>query len=193
MRHIAVFCASHKGKNPHFESAAQELGQLIALGGRTLVYGGSNLGYMGTVSDAVLSRGGRVVGVIPTIFSDEVIASQPVSELVTVASMAERKEYIIHRSDGFVALPGGIGTLDELTEVLVANQLGLCSKPVGILNVDGFFDFFLNQISEMEKEGFLRYGVMESLFVEQSPDILLKKMDAFQPIPEDKLSKAIRR
>lgn len=193
MRHIAVFCGSHKGKNPHFQSAAQRLGQLIAMQGRTLIYGGSNFGYMGVVSEAAMQAGGYVVGVIPTLFSDEVIQSQRVSELVKVASMAERKEVIIQRADAFVAFPGGIGTLDEVTEVMVANQLGMCCKPVGLLNVDGYYDAFIAQMALMSEEGLMREGLGRTLFVASTPDEMLQMLDGFNPDYDREIVRNFRR
>ena len=153
---ISVFCASSQPHNTRIAEAAAELGHRLALGGHTLLYGGSNLGLMGVVSSAALQEGGRVVGVIPTLFSEEIIRSQPVTELVRVRSMAERKEYIIARSDAFVALPGGIGTLDEVLEVMVANQLKQIDKPMYLLNLDGFYNLFLEQLRQMHQMGFVR-------------------------------------
>lgn len=181
INNIAVFCGSHIGRNPNFQSAAQQLGTLIAQQCRTLVYGGSNLGYMGVVSTAALDGGARVVSVIPTIFSDEVINSQPRAETVRVASMQERKSHMIALCDAFVALPGGIGTLDELTEVLMSNQLGLCCKPVGLLNIDGYFDPFIQQVYNMTDEELFNPATGETLFVDADPQRLLAKLDAFVP------------
>ena len=164
---IAVFCGSSLPRNKEIVEAAAVLGRRIAQEGHTLVYGGSNLGLMGVVSGAALEEGGRVVGVIPTLFSEEIIRSQRVTELVRVRSMAERKEYLIARSDAFVALPGGIGTLDEIAEVMVANQLQIVDgkrvldgtyrqKPMILLNIDGYFDPFLAQIQRAHDEGLMR-------------------------------------
>lgn len=156
---IAVFCASSEPKNPDYKQAAVALGSEIARRGHTLVYGGSNLGTMGHVSGAALAAGGEVIGVIPTLFSPEIINSQPVTELVKVASMAERKEYMIQHCDAFIALPGGIGTLDEILEVMVANQLNIIkTKPVVLFNPDGFYDHFIQQIETMGENGFFRSG-----------------------------------
>lgn len=156
---IAVFCASSEPKNPDYVLSAIELGKEIAFRGHTLYYGGSNLGTMGHVSGAALDAGGEVVGVIPTIFSDDIIYSQSVTKLVKVASMAERKEYLIHHCDAFIALPGGIGTLDEILEVMVANQLNIINrKPIVLYNPNGFFDNFLRQIDVMGDNGFFRSG-----------------------------------
>ena len=164
---ISVFCASSQPHNTRIAEAAAELGRRLALGGHTLLYGGSNLGLMGTLSGAALEQGGRVVGVIPTLFSEDIIRSQPVTELVRVRSMAERKEYIIARSDAFVALPGGIGTLDEVSEVMVMNQLQIydgqrvldgsyITKPMILLNINGFYNHFLEQMRLVKEEGLMR-------------------------------------
>jgi len=163
---IAVFCGAALPLEGGIVEAAQGLGRWIAQQGHTLVYGGSDLGIMGCVSGAALEAGGKVVGVIPTIFSDEVIESQPVSELIRVGSMAERKERIIAMCDLFIALPGGIGTLDEVSEVMVYNQLNMtigkvrngsgCQKPMMLLNLEGYYDGFLAQVRRSRQAGLLR-------------------------------------
>lgn len=148
-------------------AAARELGRRIAQEGHTLVYGGSNLGLMGVVSGAALEAGGSVVGVIPNLFSDDIIHSQRVTELVRVSSMAERKERIMEACDAFIALPGGIGTIDEVSEVMVMNQLQIVdgqrildgtykTKPMILLNIDGYYNPFLAQLDAMRAEGLLR-------------------------------------
>ena len=169
---IAVFCGSSMPHNKEIIEAAAVLGSRIAQEGHTLVYGGSNLGLMGAVSGAALEAGGRVIGVIPTLFSDDIIHSQPVTELVRVRSMAERKERILEMCDAFVALPGGIGTIDEVSEVMVMNQLGLVrdrsgashqhwqrvldgtykTKPMILLNIDGYYNPFLEQLRVIKEE-----------------------------------------
>ena len=154
--HISVFCGASLPHSEQITEAARQLGRAIARGGHTLLYGGSNLGLMGATSGAALQEGGRVVGVIPTFFSDDIIHSQPVSELVRVRTLAERKEYLIAHSDAFVALPGGIGTLDEVLEVMVANQLHHLDKPMILLNLGGYYNPFLAQLDAMRAEGLLR-------------------------------------
>ena len=164
---ISVFCGATLPHNQEYTNAAKQLGQLIAQGGHTLLYGGSNLGLMGEVSGEALRCGGHVVGVIPTLFSEEIIRSQAVTELVRVRSMAERKEYLIARSDAFVALPGGIGTIDEVSEVMVMNQLQIVddqrvldgsyrTKPMILLNIDGYYNPFLEQLRLVKEEGLMR-------------------------------------
>ncbi len=154
--HISVFCGASLPHSEQIIEAARQLGRAIARGGHMLLYGGSNLGLMGVTSSAALHEGGRVVGVIPTFFSSEIIQSQPVSELVRVATLAARKEYLIAHSDAFVALPGGIGTLDEVLEVMVANQLHHLDKPMILLNLGGYYNPFLAQLDVMRDEGLLR-------------------------------------
>ena len=154
--HISVFCGASLPHSEQITEAARQLGRAIARGGHTLLYGGSNLGLMGVTSGAALQEGGRVVGVIPTFFSDDIIHSQPVSELVRVRTLAERKEYLIAHSDAFVALPGGIGTLDEVLEVMVANQLHHLGKPMILLNLDGYYNPFLDQLRLVKEEGLMR-------------------------------------
>lgn len=153
---ISVFCGATLPHNKAYIDAARQLGRLIALEGHTLLYGGSNLGLMGVVSSAALAEGGTVVGVIPTLFSEEIILSQPVTQLVRVSSLAERKTHLLAHSDAFIALPGGIGTLDEVTEVMVANQLQHTNKPVMLINLDGYYDPFLQQLERFQTEGLMR-------------------------------------
>lgn len=172
---ICVFCASSTPHKSEYLDAARQLGQLIANNNQSLYYGGSNLGLMGAVSSAAYDRGGHVCAVIPTFFSNEIINSQPVSELIKVESMSQRKEYLISESDAFIALPGGIGTLDEVMEVLVYNQLGplrdnaFCPKPIGLYNPDHFWDTLLEQIRVMGENGFFRQGKAPCII--SNPDI----------------------
>ena len=192
---IAVFCGSGLPGDSRITHAAETLGRRLAEEGHTLIYGGSNLGLMGVVSGAALQEGGRVVGVIPTLFSEEIIRSQPVTELVRVRSMAERKEYIIAHSDAFVALPGGIGTLDEIAEVMVANQLQIVDgkrvldgtyrqKPMILLNIDGYFDPFLAQIQRAHDEGLMHTtaGLVAVSSVEECLNILNTLSNQSNPI-----------
>ena len=183
--HIAVFCGSSLPRNKEIVEAAAALGRRIAQEGHTLVYGGSNLGLMGVVSGAALEEGGRVVGVIPNLFSDDIIHSQRVTELVRVRSMAERKERIMDACDAFIALPGGIGTIDEVSEVMVMNQLQIVdghrildgsyrTKPMILLNIDGYYNFFLEQLRLTKEEGLMRSdaGLVAAASVEDCLSIL---------------------
>lgn len=186
--HIAVFCGSSMPHSNEIAAAARELGRRIAQEGHTLVYGGSNLGLMGVVSGAALEAGGSVVGVIPNLFSDDIIHSQTVTELVRVGSMAERKERIMEACDAFVALPGGIGTIDEVSEVMVMNQLQIVdgqrildgtykTKPMILLNNDGYYNPFLEQLRLTKEEGLMRSdaGLVAAESVEEIFSILSSK------------------
>ena len=177
---IAVFCGSSMPHNEKIVNAARELGRRLAEEGDVLVYGGSNLGLMGVVSGAALEAGGHVVGVIPTLFSEDIILSQTVTELVRVRTMAERKERILEMCDAFIALPGGIGTIDEVSEVMVANHLQIVDgkrlldgsyrqKPMILLNIDGYYGPFLEQMRVVKEEGLMRSdaGLVSAASVEE--------------------------
>lgn len=183
---ISVFCGASLPHNSNYTNAARELGRLIAQGGHTLLYGGSNLGLMGIVSGRALEYGGRVVGVIPSLFSEEIIRSQPVSKLVRVDSIAQRKQYLIAHSDAFIALPGGIGTVDETFEVLVSNQLGLIQKPIGLLDTNHFYQNLIAQLGHMETEGFYNLTNAGYLILEDQPERLLQNLASYRPTHENK-------
>jgi uncharacterized protein (TIGR00730 family) len=181
---ISVFCASSHPHDKQISCAAGELGRRLALAGHILLYGGSNLGLMGTVSGAALDAGGTVIAVIPTFFSNEIINSQPVSQIVRVKSMAERKEYLIANSDVFIAFPGGIGTLDEVLEVMVSNQLGPLrdtdhrDKPIILFNHDNFYVPFLQQIDVMGRHGFFRSGRRPNINIARNIDEIFQLLNA---------------
>lgn len=178
---ISVFCGASTPRNQNYIDAAQCLGELLARRGHTLLYGGSNLGLMGAVSRAAYNNGGTVVGVIPTFFSEEIIRSQPVSQLVRVTSMSQRKDYLLSHSDAFIALPGGIGTLDEILETMVANQLNLHHKPVGLLNTNNFYRPFMTELRHLEQEGFYNLATARYLFLEEQPSRLLQQISDYRP------------
>ena len=152
---ICVFCGAKTGNNPLFKEAARELGVLIAQRGFRLVYGGGHVGLMGVVADACLQVGGEVVGVIPAALEQKELAHDRVTELRVVDSMHERKALMEKLSDVVVALPGGFGTLDELNEILTWKQLGFHSMPIYLLNIDGYYDQFLEFLKRCHSEGFI--------------------------------------
>jgi TIGR00730 family protein len=178
---ISVFCGSHFARNPHFKETAEHLGRTLASRGIKLIYGGSNLGYMGAVSAAAYQAGGKVVGVIPSFFTSEVVLSQGGGEKLMVDSMGERKTRMDEMCEAFIALPGGVGTLDEVTEMLTANQLGKVIKPVGMLNVDGFFNPFVEQLNLMISEGLMYQSTMDSIIVRDNVEDMLAALEAFVP------------
>lgn len=152
---IAVFCGANTGRDPGILHAAQEMGRTIAQRGWGVVYGGGHVGLMGAVADAALEAGGNVIGVIPGFMSEKELAHQGLTELIVVHDMHERKMRMHERSEAVVALPGGFGTMDEVFELLTWRQLGLHTKPIGLLNVNGFYTPLLEQVVRMEQDGFL--------------------------------------
>ncbi len=170
---ICVFCGSSKGFNPIYADSARELGELIATDGHTLVYGGGNIGLMGIVADAVLEKGGNVIGVIPGFLMQKEVGHTGLTELEIVPGMHERKKRMADLSDAFITMPGGWGTLDETAEILTWKQLGLIQQPIGVLNVNGFFDTLLQQMNLMVDEGFLNPTNLKSVKISNSPKQLL--------------------
>jgi uncharacterized protein (TIGR00730 family) len=169
MRAICVFCGSAFGKRQAYTDAAAELGRALASAGIRLIYGGSRVGLMGVLADACLRAGGEVVGVIPLSMVEREIAHLSLTDLRIVGSMHERKALMAELSDGFVALPGGIGTFDELFEILTWRQIGIHNKPGGLLNVDGYFGPLLALADHAVEEGFLRPAHRLNLLVEADP------------------------
>jgi uncharacterized protein (TIGR00730 family) len=181
MRSVCVFCGSNAGARDAYSEAAREVGCAIAERGLTLVYGGAAVGLMGTLADAALAAGGRVVGVIPRALVERELAHSGLSELNEVGSMHERKAMMADRSDAFLALPGGAGTLEELFEVWTWAQLGHHRKPVGLLNVDGFFDALLRFLDHQVGELFIRPEHRDMLIVERDVIRLLDRFATYNP------------
>jgi uncharacterized protein (TIGR00730 family) len=155
MLHIAVFCGASTGYDPVYMENARTVGRTLAQRGIGVVYGGGHVGLMGAVADAAMEAGGTVVGVIPTFMTHKELAHDRITELVMVRDMHERKMVMHERSQAVIALPGGFGTMDELFELLTWRQLGLHAKPMGLLNIHGFYNGLLEQMAHMEREGFL--------------------------------------
>jgi uncharacterized protein (TIGR00730 family) len=173
---ICVFCGSSKGHNSVYSDAAKELGGLFAYHQHTLIYGGGNIGLMGILADSILSKGGRVVGIIPDFLMQKEVGHTGLTELEIVHSMHERKKRMADLSDAFIALPGGWGTLDETAEILTWKQLSLIHQPLGMLNINGFFDPLLQQMRLMVNEGFLNSANLNSVKVSSSPEKLLSQL-----------------
>jgi len=186
LRHLCVYCGSNFGASPVYRDAAEQLGALLATRGITLVYGGGNVGLMGVLANAALQRGGQVIGVIPHWMVAKELAHKGVTKLHVVESMHDRKQLMADLSDGFIALPGGIGTLEELIETFTWLQLGLHRKPVGALNVAGYFDPLLAQLRRMCDERFLKPSHLDSLLVADRAEVLLGKMESFRPTAAEK-------
>jgi uncharacterized protein (TIGR00730 family) len=179
MKRVCVYCGSSGGANPVHREAAVNLGALLAKRGIGLVYGGGNVGLMGVIADAALDAGGEGIGVIPSALMDKELGHTDVTKLHVVGSMHERKQLMADLSDGFIALPGGIGTLEELFETFTWLQLGFHSKPVGLLNVAGFYDHLLTFLGHASAEQFLRAEHLDSLLVESNCGPLLERMIRF--------------
>jgi len=173
---LAVYCGSRFGDAPAFTDAARTIGRLLGESASTLVYGGGRVGLMGTVADATLAAGGRVVGVIPQALMDREVGHSGLSELHVVQTMHERKQMMAQRADAFVALPGGIGTLEELYEVWSWQQLGYHDKPVALLNVDGFYDALLEFTRVSHTRGFVSAAQFEALLVDDDAARLLDRL-----------------
>jgi len=183
---LCVFCGSSTPPDPRYADTARALGTLVAGRGIDLVYGGGSVGLMGEIADAALAAGGRVLGVIPTgLFSREV-AHPALTELREVGSMHERKQLMYDLSDGFVALPGGLGTLEELAEVTTWSQLGLHAKPVVLLDVDGFWDPLVAQLDKMVAVGLLKQANRELIQRAATPEDALTALAAAHPPREQK-------
>jgi uncharacterized protein (TIGR00730 family) len=182
---ICVYCGSGPGRNPAFTEAAQEFGRALAENGIQLVYGGGSIGLMGTLAGAVLDHGGVVTGVIPDFLVNREHMLTRAQERIITRDMHERKRIMFERADAFVALPGGIGTLEELVEQLTWAQLGRHMKPILILNIDGFWEPLCTLLDHMEKLEFIRAGLTVDLLVaERVEDILPKLIGAARPVPE---------
>jgi uncharacterized protein (TIGR00730 family) len=185
-KRICVFCGSSVGADPAFAAAAKSAGEVLAERGVELVYGGGNVGLMGIVAEAVLGKGGRVIGVIPQSLVDRELAHQGISDLRVVSSMHERKALMADLSDGFIALPGGYGTLEEFCEILTWAQLGLHQKPFGLLNVQKFYQSLIAQIDHAVQMKFIRPQHRALLMTSDTIEGLLEQFAAFKPLPVHK-------
>lgn len=183
---ICLFCGSNSGSNPAYAEAASDLGRGLAARDITLVYGGGNIGLMGVAADAVLAAGGRVIGVIPGFLKDKEVAHGGLSELHVTQTMHERKALMEDLSGGFIALPGGFGTYDELFEMLTWGQLSVHQKPIGLLNVAGFFDPLLAMVQHGVREGFIREDNLALFVVADTLPVLLEGMNAYRANPSAK-------
>ncbi|WP_236795793.1 TIGR00730 family Rossman fold protein [Amycolatopsis sp. GM8] len=189
MRRICVFCGSSTGNDPVYAEQAAVLGKLLAERGIGLVYGGASVGIMGVVADAVLAAGGEAIGVIPEHLVRAEVAHQGLTELHVTADMHERKAKMAELADGFLALPGGAGTLEELAEVWTWAQLGLHSKPLGLVDVAGYYQPLREFFDHMVTEGFLRQEFRDLVFVDSDPVALL---DAFATYQAPNIAKWIK-
>ena len=181
IRRLAVFCGSNPGSRPAYVEGARALGRLLCERGIGIVYGGSSVGLMAALAEAVLDELGDIIGVIPKMLVEREVAHKALTDLRIVDSMHERKSLIAELSDGFVALPGGIGTLEEFFEIWTWAQLGVHDKPCGLLNIAGYFDPLLAFLDRAVEEKFVREVHRSMVIVESEPQALLARFEAYQP------------
>ena len=181
MKKICIFCGSSMGFDPIYKEKAAELGHVLADHGCELLFGGGSVGLMKVIADVMMERGCKVTGTITQHLLDMHVGHPEIDELIVVESMAERKKILEDRADGFIALPGGIGTMDEFFEAYVLSQLRVFDKPVALFNVNGYYDGIVAFIKHIADEGFMRREHAENLIVSDNPKDLLAKMKQFEP------------
>lgn len=185
MKRIAVFCGSKNGKSDVYQEGAVQLGKELAKRDITLVYGGSSLGLMGTIADTVLEHGGRAIGVIPEDLKEIEQAHRGLTELIYVQTMHERKAKMAELSEGFIAMPGGTGTLDEFIEIFTWQQIGLHQKPCGLLNIHRYYDPLIDLFDHMAEEQFLNEESRSMAIIESNPASLINRFET-DPVSEKK-------
>lgn len=176
MKSICIYCGSRTGNDPDLMPMAYKVGEQIAKAGHTVVYGGANVGLMGQVADGALSKGGRVLGVIPQLIFDFEVAHEGITELHQVDNMHQRKLKMMELSDAFIALPGGFGTMDELNEIITWRQIKLHDKPIAILNHNGYYDHYLEFIKVSVKAGLISQAHLDMLIVGDSIETILAQL-----------------
>lgn len=189
---ICVFCGSSMGYRDEYRLAAEQLAIFLARNEIGLVYGGANVGLMKVLADNMLERGVEVIGIMPHNLVRKEVAHETLTEMIIVETMAERKEKMVELSHGFIAIPGGFGTLDELSEILTFNQLRIMDKPLGILNVNGYFDHLLKFFDYAVEEGFVRPEHRSNLVVSDSITELFSRMNDYKPLTMGKWIKDIK-
>ncbi|MBN2041800.1 MAG: TIGR00730 family Rossman fold protein [Spirochaetes bacterium] len=187
MNKICVFCGSSCGNNPVYTEAAKELGRLFAANNITLIYGGAKVGIMGVLADEILEAGGKVTGIIPKFLRDSEVAHNDLTELILVTTMHERKDLMQKEADGFIAMPGGLGTIEEIFEMITWGQLNLHKKPCAFLNINGFYDLINGFLENAVKEGFIEKEIKDIIIIESDPAAV---MDRFSNYVHHNISKA---
>ncbi len=181
MKRLCVFCGSSPGNSPAFTAAARELGEAVAARGMELVFGGSHVGLMGVAADAALARRGKVIGVLPRFMADKELAHPNLTQLHLVDTMHERKQMMAELAQGFVALPGGFGTFEEIFEAITWAQLHLHAFPCALLNVEGYYDSLVSFLRVSVAKGFVRQELLDSLIVAANVDELFRRFATFRP------------
>lgn len=181
MKRICVFCGSNSGIDPIYLATAEKVGKFLADNNIELVFGGGRVGLMGKIADTVMENGGKVIGIIPQALSEREVAHQGLTELHVVGSMHERKAMMADLADGFIALPGGVGTFEEFCEIVTWAQLGIHKKPCALMNVGGFYDSFIAMFDHSMNQGFIRPQHRALVLVESEIDKLYKAMLEYRP------------
>ena len=189
---VCVFCGSSMGNDPRYQEAAAQLGEVLAQNDCTLYYGGANVGLMKIIADKMLERGKQVVGIIPKLITDMEIAHEGVTEMIEVDSMSERKMMLINESDAFIAMPGGFGTLDEIFEVVVLNQLRITDKPIALYNTLNYYDCMIQFIDHAVSQGFIRKEHRDNIIVSDNPETLFKELSRHKSIDIEQWIKDIK-
>jgi len=186
MKSISVFCGSSDGSDPKIISEAHQLGQILAKRNIALVYGAAKIGIMGKVAQGAIESGGEVIGIIPVFLKTKEIVHTELTELIITDNMHDRKIIMYEKSDGFIIIPGGFGTMDEFFEITTWGQLGLHTKPIGILNINGYYDALIAQCKMMVERGFLKQENLEAVVVDTNIEGLLEQMNNYKPLPAPK-------
>lgn len=186
MKSIAVFCGSSSGNNNKIISEAYNLGKTLATKNITLVYGAAKIGIMGIVANGTLENNGKAIGVIPNFLKTKEIVSKDLTELIVTKNMHDRKVIMYEKSDGFIIIPGGFGTMDEFFEIATWGQLGLHTKPIGVLNTSGYYNGLITQCKTMVATGFLKQENLDAVLIDDTIEGLLAKMKNFKPLPAPK-------
>ncbi len=189
---VCVFCGSSMGNDLRYKEAAERLGEVLAQNDCTLYYGGASVGLMKIIADKMLENGKKVVGIIPKLITDMEIAHEGVTEMIEVDSMSERKLMLINESDAFIAMPGGFGTLDELFEITVLNQLRITDKPVALYNTLNYYDSMMQFIDHAVSQGFIRKEHRDNIIVSDNPETLFKELSKHKSIDIDQWIKDIK-
>ncbi len=176
MKNISIFCGAHEGNNPAYAEEAKNIAEIIAKKGINVVFGGGNVGLMKIVSDVALDNGVNAIGISLRSLYELEMVNPRLDEIVVAESLLDRKDVFMNRSDAFIVLPGGVGSLDELAEVMASNQLGIINKPVGILNTDGYYDHLIAWMKQAVDEGFISKANFDELIITDSCEELVEKI-----------------
>ena len=185
MKSICVYCGSNFNGDPTLRTAIQSLAKVFVSLDITMVYGGGSVGVMGVIANDMMEMGGKVTGVIPQFLMDKEVGHSGITEMIVTENMHQRKQKMADLSDGFIILPGGFGTLEEFFEVLTWLQLGLHAKPIGVLNVNGFYDHLFLQMDKMVEQRFLKQANKDLVFNQADAQLLVQQMQSFDAKPDD--------